>query len=416
MDIQLESKSVSTFRWYLGGGIAFLALMLFLLFPSGNNTVLKSYSAEDLNIASVNEETVQIRVSGYGHLRSSTKRILTAPAAGIISEIFKRPGENIRSEVPILEIVNPKIDEDISALELDLLKQEADIQALRSDIKKEEIKSRVMIISLTNEYEKELFKHEAEKKLSAAGIVSVINFKSTQLNVRHLKTQLDLEQQALEEQKNANEQKLLAQQNLLQQLNVRMNVLQKQQADMQLVGGIVGQVQELKVEAGESVILGQALAVVGSNTDLFAELQVPQSKADTIKLGNVGIINLRPGTVHGKVSRIEPVVVDGTVLIELRFENQLPERARPELAIEGEILVKEEPYAIVVEKPLAVRENSSGLVYVLNSEGSEAESILIRTGLISGSKIIVEEGLQQGDRVITNDLAVKNEKQLIKIR
>ena len=75
--------------------------------------------------------------------------------------------------------------------------------------------------------------------------------------------------------------------------------------------GINGVVQSLPVELGQSVVMGEKIALVGSIDRLYAMLSVSQSDMEFIALNQLVKIDTRSGITTGVVSRINPVVEQG---------------------------------------------------------------------------------------------------------
>lgn len=115
--------------------------------------------------------------------------------------------------------------------------------------------------------------------------------------------------------------------------------------------GLDGVLQTLPVEIGQSVIAGSQLALVGSDQKLVAQLKVQHSQADQIAIGMLATVNTFGETVDAKVIRIESIVTDGRVMIELDLLGKLPANARPDLTVEGQILVKQIADTLYVEQP-----------------------------------------------------------------
>lgn len=101
--------------------------------------------------------------------------------------------------------------------------------------------------------------------------------------------------------------------------------------------GINGFVQSLPVELGQSVVMGEKIALVGSIDRLYAMLSVSQSDMEFIALNQLIKIDTRNGITTGVVSRINPVVEQGMVAIDVNITGDLPNNSRPELNFDGVI-------------------------------------------------------------------------------
>ena len=115
------------------------------------------------------------------------------------------------------------------------------------------------------------------------------------------------------------------------------------------------------------------------------------------------IINTRNSQIKAQVTRIDPAVIDGTVLVELEILDRLPREARPDLNIDAVIEVAYVPDTMFIRRPVFAESFTSGPLYVLNDQGDIANRRVVQFGQASSSLIEIMEGLEVGDRVITSD-------------
>ena len=103
--------------------------------------------------------------------------------------------------------------------------------------------------------------------------------------------------------------------------------LRREQLDALAVrAGIAGVVQEVPVEIGQQVAPGTMLARVAEPTRLKAELRVPATRARDVRAGQTVSVDTRNGVVDGTVARVDPSVREGTVMVEVRLDGDLPRR------------------------------------------------------------------------------------------
>ena len=104
--------------------------------------------------------------------------------------------------------------------------------------------------------------------------------------------------------------------------------LKKSQVDqLQVRPGIDGVLQELDVDVGQQVTQGTALAKVAQPSQLKAALQIAETQAKDIQIGQKASIDTHNGVIPGHVMRIDPAVVNGTRTVDVKLDGALP-RAR----------------------------------------------------------------------------------------
>jgi hypothetical protein len=168
--------------------------------------------------------------------------------------------------------------------------------------------------------------------------------------------------------------------------------------------GFDGVLQRLSVELGQSLAAGQEVALIGSVTDLIALIRVPQSQAQLITIGKVAIIDTRRDKIEGVVTRIDPVVDNNTVEIEIALPASLPASARPQLSVDGIIVADTIQNITYIKRPAGAKSNTSVSLYRLNTQ-ENATSQELRFGVQAGQFIQVLSGASVGEQFIISDLS-----------
>ncbi len=151
---------------------------------------------------------------------------------------------------------------------------------------------------------------------------------------------------------------------------------------------------------------GTNLARVADPTHLKAEVHIPETQAKDIQIGQLASIDTRNGIVNGHVSRIDPAVQNGTVLVDVSLQGEeLPRGARPDLSIDGTIELERLDNVLFVERPAFGQEKSTVGIYKLDTDGTYANRTPVQLGRSSVNFIEVVQGLQPGDRVIVSDMS-----------
>ena len=162
-------------------------------------------------------------------------------------------------------------------------------------------------------------------------------------------------------------------------------------------------VQALAVEIGQSVPQGSELATVGSTSQLIAELRVAQDEADRVVLGHTVNILTQGAEVAGQVIRLDPIVTDGRVIVEVDLTGELPANARPDLTVEGRIQVAYLENVLILEAPTNIAAFSSRQVFKLHPDQNFAQESQMKFGNLSGGQVEVLDGAAEGEQVVISD-------------
>ncbi|MDR0781663.1 MAG: efflux transporter periplasmic adaptor subunit, partial [Pseudomonadales bacterium] len=104
------------------------------------------------------------------------------------------------------------------------------------------------------------------------------------------------------------------------------------------------------------------------------------------------------------VSRIDPAVQEGTVLVDVNFVGNALPGARPDLRVQGVIEIDRVEDALVLPRPVYSQENTTHELFVLAPDGKSARRVAVELGLGSVDRIQVISGVSAGERVIVSDM------------
>jgi HlyD family secretion protein len=383
-----------------------IALIIWLIYSWLAPTTL---AANQLQIATVTQADFVIKIRGFGRLKSKYQRYLTNTDSAMVEAIHVYPGTRVNKDTVILTLVNPLQAQRLSVARLELARQKASANEQIINQKSQLLERQASLTILKSELESAQLRAQAESKLIEQGIVSSLDYKRSLLTVKQLEQRVDIEKQRLVQLADMHHQRSKIQQELLSQFELNYQVQQQAFDDLQVTAGIDGMLQELNVELGQNLTPGTRLAIVGSDTALKAELSVQQSDAEKIALNMPARVNTfstgNRGEVIATVTRIDPIVSDGRVMIELDLTGSLPANARPDLSIEGYVISHVIPNALTLNLPTKVQADTDATLFKLNPTTHLAHLTQIEFGTLSDNKIQLLSGAKVGEQLIISDLS-----------
>jgi HlyD family secretion protein len=138
---------------------------------------------------------------------------------------------------------------------------------------------------------------------------------------------------------------------------------------------------------------------------LKAVLRIPETQAKDLAIGQKASIDTRNGIAPGRVVRIDPAAINGTVTIDVALDGRPPDGARPDLSVDGVIEIERLSKVFHVGRPPFAQQNSPGTVFKVVEGGNYAERIQVKWGRTSVSRVEITNGLKQGDVIIMSDMS-----------
>lgn len=404
MDVTRKKSETSSIRKkmpILVTAIGALGLTAWLLTqPAAGSKI----SRENIWTAQVQQGNLALKVDGFGKLKSKVQRLLTAPTNALVEEIVLRPGALVTADSVIVRLSNPEVEQEVRDAKRELANRKAQYRQLVIKQQRELLSQKATKADLMSRIELAKVRVEAETELHKEGIVSSLDFKRSTTKLKQLEQRLSIEEQRIEQLASGHKESLALQRDKIAQQNEQLTVIRDRFDRLTVRAGMEGVLQQLPVELGQNVAIGEQVALVGSMKKLMAHLQVPQTQVQQLAIGQEVELDTRGGTAIGKVNRIDPVIKQGNVMVEVDITGDLPKNARPELAIDGVIHTGELTNALYLKKPVGARPGSSMKLFRLAQE-SQALAANIRLGVEAGEFIQIIAGATRGDSFILSDMS-----------
>lgn len=389
---------------------AIIAAVLTTVVSAGVLLANIDFNTQRVNRANLSIETVQqgameVKVAANGQLLSKHIEQLAARVPGRVARADIKPGAVVQVGQVLVELTNPQLvasaDEAQSAWE----GAEAELRAAEAELQTNLMNQEVGLTQVRFNTEKAKAKAEADEALAAAGIMSGIELKRSQLDLAQLRKTYEIDESRLRKVRDNIQVQLAVKRSRLTQLARALDRARTQVADLKIVAGIGGIVQAIDVEVGEQLQPGSPVGRIAQQEQLYAELKVPAREASQLRVGQKVLVDTRNGTVNGLVSRVDPGVINGTVVVDVDLQGPLPAGARPQMQVEGIVYINQLANTLYVGKPTYVKNDAAITVYKLDPAGRYASRTTIQAGMVSLNYVQVLQGLQPGDRIITSEIA-----------
>jgi HlyD family secretion protein len=387
------------------GGVAAAALVLVSVGLARLEPAAPEVERATLYIDSVSRGRFVREVRGNGSLVPEDIRWIPAITEGRVERVVILPGAIVEPDSVLLEMTNPELEARTREAELALKAAEADFAALRVALDNALLDLEAQSAAVRATFLQSELEAESRQQLADEGLISHIEAKIAKLRLDEATTRQQLEERRLASAEAANVAQLAAQEARVAQLREVARLRQRELTALRVRAGVAGVLQVVAVQPGQQVSPGTNLARVADPSRLKAELRVPETQARDVAIGLPAKVDTRNGVVPGRVIRIDPAVVNGTVLVDVALEGELPRGARPDLSVDGTIVIDEVDDALTVGRPAFGQPDSRVTLFKLAPDGGSATRVQVRLGRGSVHRIEVLEGLSEGDRVILSDMS-----------
>jgi HlyD family secretion protein len=342
-------------------------------------------------------------VRGLGTLVPEEIRWIPAETAGRVERILVRPGATVTPDTIVLELSNPSEAQALTELEGQKRAAEAEVTTLRARIENELVSQQATVVSIDSEYRQATLQATADAELAKEGLKSSLETRLSAMRAEALNSRAEAERKRLSQMRGSVDAQLAVQQAAVERLRTQVVLKQSQVRALRVRAGIAGVLQQVPVEVGQQVAPGSNLARVANPSRLKAELKIPETQAKDVQIGLVASIDTRNGVIAGRVVRIDPAVVGGTVTVDVSLDGELPRGARPDLSVDGTIELERMMNVLYTGRPALGQENSAIMLFRIGPDGATAERVKVTLGRTAVNTVEIRGGLKEGDQVVLSD-------------
>jgi HlyD family secretion protein len=389
-------------RWTYSAGAAAVVLAL-VIFLTMLEPAAPSVERAALYIDTVERGEMLLQVRGPGVLVPSEIRWIAAASEARVDRVLVKPGAQVTEDTVLVEMSNPELEQQVFEVRAELTAAEADYAALEVQLRSEVLNQRAVIAAANAEYEGTRMEAEARAEVAAQGIIPAVDYRRVELAAEQLKVRLDVERERIKYLQDSLDARLRAARARIDQQKQNLAMRQNLLANLNLRAGVEGVLQALEVEAGQRVVPGANIARVARPDELMAELRIAETQAKDIQLGQTVDVDTRNGIVEGRVIRIDPAVVNGTVQVDVEIVGDLPPGARPDLSVDGTILIERLDDVLHVGRPAYGQPGQTLRLFRLQPDSGNAVRVPVSLGKVSVNRVQILEGLNEGDRVVLSD-------------
>jgi HlyD family secretion protein len=343
------------------------------------------------------------QVRGLGTLVPEDIRWIPANTEGRVEKINIWPGTKVEPGDVILELSSPELEQSANEAESKAKAAEADLTTARATLQREVLDQESKTTAAHAAYEQAKMERETNDRLAKNGLIAELDYKKSKIKEEESQKSDEIEQKRLVFERDSIEPQLAAKQAALDQANQLAKLKLDQVEALHVKAGMSGVLQQLPVQIGQRLKIGDNLARVANPTKLKAQVKIAETQAKDIQIGQKAMIDTRNGVANGHVTRVDPAVEQGTVNVEVAFDEALPKGARPDLSVDGTIELEHLDDVIYVGRPAFGQENNTVGMFKLVNGTSEAMRTPVKLGKSSVNTIQILDGLQPGDQVILSD-------------
>ena len=405
MDISRQKVEKHWFKQYWFWLLAIVPMVLAIQYLWFLSRADFSVDSKVMVYGEVKQGDFTVSIRGTGVLVPDNVQWLATNVDARVERLIVKAGKHVKRGELIVVLSNPQLKQKLEETEWELEALEAETIAAQVEQESALLNHQSVTFNSKLDYESSQLKRDAQSRLfiQKTGAISKLDYEKTRLEtIQHEQRWRINQKRFVKMQEN-----LSAQNNArtarLNKMGKILERIQQQIADLNVYASMDSVIQEIPLELGQQIPQGSNIAKLARQDSLIAELQISELQIRDVIIGNRVIIDTRNSKVEGIVSRIDPAVINGNVQVDVEFNHPLPRDARPDLTVDGEIMISEIANTLHVSRPVFAQSQSHSSLYKLSQDGKFAERVKVTLGQGSVNQIQIIQGLAVGDKIIISD-------------
>jgi HlyD family secretion protein len=356
-------------------------------------------------VDTVKRGAIDIQVRGLGKLVPEKILWIPAPVEGRVAQVMVLPGMAVKPQTVLLDLTNLEIEQAALDAQWQLKAAEADYHSLKAQLAGQFLDQRATAATAKSDYLQSKLGSERDKQLAEEGLGPRITAQLSEAKAQAAETRNQIAAEQVHELAGSIAAQLAAQQAKIEQLRALYNLKKSQLDSLTVRAGAAGVLQEMPVETGQQVAAGTTLAKIAQPNHLKAQLQIAETQAKDIQLGQHAEIDTHNGIIPGHVNRIDPAVQNGTRTVDVKLDGPLPAGAVPDLSVDGTVEIEHLSDVVYVGRPAFGESGSTISLFKLVEGSKQAVRVKVKLGRASVNTVQILGGLRVGDEVILSDMS-----------
>ncbi|MEO8308508.1 MAG: efflux RND transporter periplasmic adaptor subunit [Pseudomonadota bacterium] len=387
-------------RWLLPAGGAVLVLVITTWMGMQWLSGAHSFDARRLRIATVTRGDLVRDISADGRVIAANSPTLYAIAPGTVT-LNIVAGDKVKQGQQLAVIDSPElrsklVQEESTLASLEAGARRATLDARIAKLNARKLLDQAVISDTTAQRELERYQLAWDK-----GAVPRNELARAQDEVKKSTLVLSTAREDFELQSAGAELDARNKQLLAQRQRAVVTEARRQVDALTLRAPFDGQVGQVQVQQGTSVLANGPVLSVVDLRNFEVEIKVPESFARDLGLGMAAQLASGNGEPFpGEVAAVSPEVVNGEVTTRIRFTDKQPPGLRQNQRLSARILMDTRRNVLKLERGPFVDQSGGRFAYIV--EGGSAVRRPVQLGASSLAEIEVLGGLQPGDHVVVS--------------
>lgn len=402
MDRTIIKKKWTTRRIIMASLLALLPLgTAYAIFGADHSSKL-NLEKDRLLIAEVKKENFEEYISVDGTVLPLESVYLDAVEGGVIEKKTAEQGEMLNAGDTILVLSNSDLQLDYVNRETQILELLNQIESARLTLKQSQIRQQNELADMKYQLQQSDRKLKVNKALAEQQAVSKNEYQQIADENEYLKEKMEIARRSLRQDSILSTTQINQMDFSVKRMKQNLALVKKNLEHLVVRAPLTGQLTSFDLQKGQLLQKGQNIGQIDVNGGYKIRASIDEHYISRIYAGQKGSVSFNEHTYEMTVNKVNPQVKNGFFEADLVFGKDIPEDLRKGQNMSVKLGLSSQSQAVVLNRGNFAQSTGGSWVFVLNSDGTEAERREIKTGRQNPQYFEILEGLQEGDKVIVS--------------
>ncbi len=418
MDVKIERpkgiRGIKPKYWaYIGCGIVALALIIWL----ATSDIANTYKVErtGLNIGEVKSLKFDDYVRVDGRVEPISIVQVSPEEGGIVIEKVVEEGTQVHKGDIIVRLSNSNLDLQILNAEAELAEKQNILRNTQISMEQDRLNNRTEQAQLELEVQRKHRAYLQRKRLYDDKLIAKEDYLQAKEDYELALKRQRLINQRLDQDSIYRLAQVDQMEDNLANMQKNIQLIRQRKEHLNIVSPIDGELGLLDVELGQNIGAGEKIGQVNDLTNYKVTGQIDEHYLDRVHKDLTATSARNEKDMNLRLRKIYPEVREGKFKVEFVFTGKHPEKIRSGQTCYLSLQLGQPVDAVVIPKGSFYSTTGGKWIFVVDSSGKKAYRRNIRLGRQNPEYYEVLEGLEPGERVITNGYESYGDANVLKI-
>ena len=385
----------------IAGGVALVALIVYLIAGASGTSKL-NVDAERMTIAEVKTATFREFIPVTGIVQPISTIFLDLQEGGRVEEIFVEDGAVLAEGQAILKLGNTDMELNIVNQETAVYNMLMQMQLAQINARQNTVNKQTMMVDMDNQLKETKRIFDLHTKLFDSKTIAEQDFLETKNRYEYTLEKRALALEILKQDSIATVQQMDQQRESYERAKNSLELMRRKFADLTVRAPVEGQLTSLDAEIGQSKSKSQRIGQIDVLSGFKVRVDVDEHYIARVYAGLEGQYKRGDSIYTLTIQKVYTQVTAGRFAVDMLFKGTVPDNIRRGQSLQIRIALSDETEALIIPRGGFYQQTGGNWIFKVTHDGNKAYRADIRIGRQNPDYYEVLDGLQPGDKVVTN--------------